>query len=49
MTQKEAWAALMKVQNKLVEISYDIKDFEVEGAIDTITEACDNYLDREEG
>ena len=48
MTQKQAWAELIKLERKLVEISYDIQDFAVEEAIDTITEACDNYLNEEE-
>lgn len=47
MTQKEAWAALIRVQKELLRISYDIQDFAVEEAIDTITEACDNYISEE--
>ena len=47
-SQQQAWAKLIKISEELVKISYDIKDFAVEEAIDTITEACDNYLNEEE-
>jgi nitrogen regulatory protein PII len=43
MTQKQAWTELGKLENKLRDIQSVIKDFEVEEAIDVISESLANY------
>lgn len=40
---KLAWAALIAIQKDLIKIKKDVMDFEVEDAIETIIESCDNY------